>query len=131
MWEDDFILRQLNRFALGVAEVVAGRDVEELDDLAEDVESLLGGPVELFSSMNSAALLGLFPTDDHQAMRRAIALAIALAKRAVAADDDQLRARALMLLDHARPSRTDLGEAEMKALRDVLRGQLDEGLRVH
>ncbi len=129
MFEDDFLMRQLNRFALGVAELIAGQEVEELDDLEEDVESLLGGPVGPFETMHPAALVAFFPPGDKLAMRRAVALAIALARRALERDDDALRGRALLLLDHAAPARPD--RDELGALRQALRGVLDGGALLH
>ena len=131
MFEDDFLMRQLSRFVLGLAESVVGQDVEELDDLEEDVEGLLGAPVELFEAMHPTALVHFFPAGDRLAMRRATALAIAFARRGLERDDDALRGRALLLLDHAAGACPELGQEELEGLRASLRGVVDEGRGLH
>jgi len=118
---DDWLLRQINRFAQGVAELVAGETVAEDEDIEEECEALLGAPIDSFEQMSVHSLLSLFPTHDAATERRCVALAVALARRA-ATDPERaegVRRRALALLDAMHDSGRELTE-EVTALRRSL-----------
>jgi len=121
MLQDDWLLRQLNRFALGVAELVAGGAVTEDEDIEEECEAILGAPVEVFEAMRVPSLLSMFPVVDASSERRAVALAVGLAQRAadLGDDGDPARRRALALLDTLADADRELTD-ELTALREAL-----------
>lgn len=118
---DDWLMRQLNRFALGVAELVAGGTVTEDEDVEEECEALLGAPVSAFESMSVPSLLSMFPILDAGSERRALALAVGLARRAeeLGAHGDGARRRSLALLDTLDDDGREM-QPEVMALRESL-----------
>lgn len=132
MLHDDWLLRQLQRFALGVAEMAGV--VAEDEDLEEECEALLGAPIEHFEAMSVHALLSLFPAHDAQTERRCLALAVGLAQRGADCGDDAAaaaaRRRALALLDALSASGRSL-TPEIGGLREALVRHLGEDPAFH
>lgn len=131
MFENDFIMWQLSRFAEAVAERLGGEQTEEVDALQDDIESLIGAPLAALEGMAAPALLSMFPATDQLGAQRAMALGVALSRQALERNDDRLRGRALLLLDHAIGGHPGLDVEAIAELRRALRGQLDEGLALH
>ncbi len=121
-------MRQIERFAVGVAEMLVDEAVTEDEDIEEQCEALVGAPLEHLEAMSVRGLLSMFAVYDGQSERRAMALAVGLARRAAgdAPDDDRAagaRRRALALLDAQAAAGRPLSD-ELAALRESLVRQL-------
>jgi hypothetical protein len=124
-FEDDWFLRQLQRFALGVAEQMSGRVVREEEE-EEEVENLLGAPIEAFLAMADRSLLTMFAGAGGFEGKRALAVVVGFSTRALALDADDpagaaaLRAKAWRLLARTLEAAPDLLTPEVAALREAL-----------
>ncbi len=120
MFQDDFLMRQLWRFAQAVAERLGGEAVEEVEP-EEGLESLLGTDVGTFERMAPQGLLSMFPPNDPSAARRAVAVSAALAQRANdSGQPDDLLLRACLLIDHAIAQSPALATPEALALQEAI-----------
>ncbi|MCO4768641.1 MAG: hypothetical protein KDA24_01330 [Deltaproteobacteria bacterium] len=93
----DFLLRQIQRFALGVLQALGVKvedgEEDELDD--EEAEALLGFPVDVVADMHLDGLLAFLARDGRPDPPRLLLTGMMLAKRAVAAEEQGQDAAAL------------------------------------
>lgn len=102
MFTNDFLLRQIRAFSLGLAQRLAGVEVEIEDE--QDLDELVGNDLPMLEGMATGALLTMFRPDEAADRLRCTALALALAARVERSPEPQpeLVTKALALLHHAR-----------------------------
>jgi hypothetical protein len=131
---EDWLMRQIERFAVGVAEMLVDGVVDEDEDIEEQCEALLGAPLEHFEAMSPHSLLSLFFAPDAQTVRRALALAVGLARRGAEHGDPAsaaaARRRSLALLDGMTAAGRTL-PPDLLALRESLVRRLGHDPELH
>ncbi len=128
MRSDDWLLRQLTSFAVGVAEALA-RDTEEVEEADLRFEHVFGAGPELLANMSDRALLGMVTGPEGLDPGRALTLAVGLAQhvRSLEKDErDPVRRKAVAVLDEALEAAPGLRSPGFEALREALVGAVTE-----
>jgi|GEM_PF-4011984 len=124
-YEQDWLLRQINHFALALAEQLSGRVVHE-DEEEQEVENLLGTPIHTFVAMADRSLVNMFRGPEGFEGKRALAVVVGFSHKALELDAEspdeaaRLRSRAWRLLRTALDERPELLTEEVAALRQAL-----------
>lgn len=130
MFEDDFLIRQLNQFAAAVAQQMSGK--ASGGDIQEQAIRDVGLDPGLASQLPPDSVVALLTNTEGVAAERALILALALSHRALAAKDDGRTADAQRCARVARrlfgvslAQRPDLNEVAIQQVRERLAaGQL-------
>ena len=118
MIHDDWLMRQLNGFAAGLARLIAGETVA-VEEAEIAFESLFGTSPQMLATMSEGALFSMVRRVDGLDPIRALALGLGIAQVSTA------RARALSLIDAALAEEPELATEALLGLRaSLVRGSV-------
>jgi len=115
MWNDDWLMRQINALAVGIAETLVDQ-THKIEEQSFDCEQLFGADPEMLSTMSPGALLVMVRGEGRVDAQRAVALGVGLAST------EKGRPKAAALIDAGMAADPELATPELTALLEALDG---------